>query len=191
MVVSSQARITYRKTDCFFQTIKRQIRKTVCSQKLTRLFNRFTICYQFFECWDIDTVKTHPIKLEAAAESFKKEVPLNLPETIAVAPPLRIVVALVELCERIITRVLKKIPVAGKGTTSEHRIDPQTIALTVSGPEGIVKAIESDPAFSVSVDLKGLSPGSHTLKAAIKLPVRTTLIEASPEHFTVTIMKQG
>ena len=29
---------------------------------------------------DIDTVKTHPINLEAAAESFKKEAPLNLPE---------------------------------------------------------------------------------------------------------------
>jgi len=140
---------------------------------------------------DIETVKTHPINLEAAAESFKKEVPLNLPETIAVEPPLRIVVAQVEVGERIITRVLEDIPVSVKGTASEHRIQPETIALTVSGPAGMVNAIEADPAFSVTIDLQGLPPGVHTLKAAIKLPVRTTLIDVSPEHFTVTIRKLG
>ena len=140
---------------------------------------------------EIDTVKTHPINLEAAAESFKKEVPLNLPETIAVEPPLRIVVAQVEVSERIITRVLENIPVSAKGSTSRHRIHPETIALTVSGPEGIVNAIESDPTFSVTVDLKDLPPGDHTLKASINLPVRTTLIDVRPENFSVTIRKQG
>ena len=63
----------------------------------------------------IDTVKTRPIDLEAASESFKKEVPLNLPSSVAVAPPLRIAVAQVEIDERIITRVLENIPVLGKG----------------------------------------------------------------------------
>ena len=139
---------------------------------------------------DIETVKTHPINLEAASESFKKEVPLNLPESIAVEPPLRIVVAQVEVSERIVTRVLENIPVAGKGSNANHRIEPETIALTISGPDSIVNAIESNRAFSVAVDLKGLSPGEHTLKAVINLPVQTTLIDVSPEHFTVTIRQQ-
>lgn len=137
----------------------------------------------------IDTVKTRPINLEAASESFKKEVPLNLPGAIGVDTPLRIVVAQVKVKERIITRVLENIPVSGKGASAGHQIHPETINLTVKGPEAIVKTIETDPAFAVTVDLKGLAPGTYSLKAAINLPVRTTLVRVSPEHFSVTISK--
>ena len=139
----------------------------------------------------IETVKPYPINLEAAADPFKKEVPLNLPEPIRVEPPLRIVVAHVQVSERIITRVLESIPVAGKGSPAQHRIHPETINLTISGPASIVNGIESNPAFSVSVDLTGLATGAHTLKASINLPLRTTLVDVSPEQFTVTIGKKG
>lgn len=137
----------------------------------------------------IDTVKTQPINLEDASESFKKEVPLNLPEAIAVDPPLRIVVAHVEVKERIITRVLENIPVSVKGASAGHQIHPDAITLTVTGPEAIVNTIETDPAFAVTVDLNGLTPGIHALNAAINLPVRTALVHVSPERFTVTISK--
>jgi YbbR domain-containing protein len=135
----------------------------------------------------IDTVKTRAINLEGASESFKKEVPLNLPEAIIVDPPSRIVVAEIDIRERLITRVLENIPVVPKGTTAGHRIAPEGIALTISGPEVIVSKIESDPTFSVTIDLEGLAPGSYSLKAAIKLPVRTTLVQVTPELFSVTI----
>lgn len=137
----------------------------------------------------IETVKTHPINLEEAAESFKKEVPLNLPEAIAVDPPLRIAVARVEISERIVTRVLERIPVSVKGDRDPYRIEPQTIMLTVSGPEAVVNALESSADFSVTVDLSGLAPGHHKLKAAIHLPVGTTLTRVDPEQFLVTISK--
>ncbi|BBO75013.1 hypothetical protein DSCW_24300 [Desulfosarcina widdelii] len=136
---------------------------------------------------DIETVKTHPINLEEAAESFKKEVPLNLPEAIGVDPPLRIVVARVEVTERIVTRVLENVPVSVRGALANYRIEPQTIMLTVSGPEAAVNALESNMDFSVTVDLNGLAPGRHMLKAAIHLPVGTTLTRVDPEHFSVTI----
>lgn len=138
---------------------------------------------------DIGTVKTHPINLEEAAESFKKEVPLNLPEAISVEPPLRIAVARVEVTERIVTRVLENIPVSVKGTVQQYRIEPQTVMLTVSGPEAVVNALESNAAFSVTVDLRGLAPGRHMLKAAIHLPVGTTLTRVDPEQFSVTVNK--
>jgi YbbR domain-containing protein len=138
---------------------------------------------------DIDTVATKPIRLENAAESFKKEVPLDLPETIAVEPPLRIVVAEVEIDPRIVTRVLASIPVAGRGASTGYTINPAAISLTVSGPESVVSAMESDPAFSVAVDLKGLLPGSHTRKAVISLPLQAKLVKADPEDFSVTIEK--
>ncbi len=134
-----------------------------------------------------DTVKTRPITIEGASEAFKKEVPLNLPEAIAVEPPLRIVVAEVQVKERIITRVLENMPVSGKGTDAAHQIHPDAITLTVSGPEAIVNTIETDPAFGVIVNLTGMAPGTHSLKAVINLPVRTTLLHVSPERFSVTI----
>ena len=136
---------------------------------------------------DFDTVETRSINLEDASESFKKEVPLNLPEAIAVDPPIRFVVAHVEIKERIITRVLESIPVSIKGASAGRGIHPDAITLTVKGPEAIVKTIETNPAFAVTVDLSDLTTGSHSLKAVINLPVRTTLVRVSPEHFSVTI----
>jgi YbbR domain-containing protein len=136
---------------------------------------------------DIDTVETRSINLKDASESFKKEVPLNLPEAIAVDPPLRFVVAHVEIKERIITRVLEGIPVSVKGASAGLGIHPDAINLTVKGPESIVNSIETDPAFAVTVDLSNLTTGSHSLKAVINLPVRTTLVSVSPERFSVTI----
>lgn len=137
----------------------------------------------------IDTVRTRPINLEDASDSFKKEVPLNLSESIAVDPPLRIVVAHVEVKERIITRVLENLPVSVKGTVADFQIHPDVITLTVNGPEAVVNTIETNPAFAISVDLSNLPAGSHSLKAAINLPVKTTLVSVSPERFSVTISK--
>ena len=138
---------------------------------------------------DIETVKTYPIDLESASEPFKKEVPLNLPEAVDVEPPLRIVLAEVAVRERIVTRVLEGIPVTASGSSAPHQIRPETINLSVVGPETIVAAIESDPAFAVSIDLTGLTAGDHHLKATINLPIQTTLVQVSPEHFVVTIEK--
>jgi YbbR domain-containing protein len=76
-----------------------------------------------------------------------------------------------------------------KGASSGFRSVPDAITLTVRGPEAIVNAIETDPAFAVTVDLFGLSPGTHSLKASHQSSVRTALVRVSPERFSVTISK--
>lgn len=135
----------------------------------------------------IDTVKTHPINLDGAAEPFKKEVPLNLPEAVRVATQPRIVVAEIDISERIVTRVLENVPLSAEGAVTDYRIDPAVITLTISGPQTIVDTVASDPTFAVTVNLKDLPPGVHALRAAIHLPIRATLVRATPEHFSVTI----
>jgi YbbR domain-containing protein len=137
----------------------------------------------------IDEVKTHPINLGNATASFKQQVPLNLPDTVFVNPPLRIVMADIEVNERMATRVLAKIPVGVINAPARFRIHPAVITLTVRGPEATIKAIETNPAFNVTVDLNGLGPGSHSLKAVINLPDRTVLVNASPARFIVTVSK--
>lgn len=149
---------------------------------------RLTATPDFFEA--LGTVRTHPINLNGASESFKQEIPLNLPKAILVDPPSRIVVAEIDILPRTITRRLENLPLTAKGTELTYRIEPESISLSVSGPEAVVSKIESDPAFSVTIDLEGLEPGAHRLKAAIKLPLDTTLVQAAPELFTVTINKQ-
>ena len=139
---------------------------------------------------EIDMVKTRTVDLANASDDFKKEVPLQLPEAIVVDPPLGIVVVTIEMTERIVTRVLGNVPVLGKGCFTGFRIEPANINLTVRGPELIVQAIESDLDFSVTIDLAGLPTGSHMLSATIQLPLRTTLVDAHPEHFSVIIENQ-
>ena len=138
---------------------------------------------------DVDTVRTRPINLRNASESFKKEVPLDLPAALIVEPSSRIVVAEIDIQARLITRLLENIPITAKGKTTGYRIEPNGITLAISGPEAIVSEIETNPAFSVTIDLEGLTPGSHSLKAAIKLPIHTTLVQVTPERFSVTISK--
>ena len=138
---------------------------------------------------DFDTVRTPPINLKNASESFKKEVPLDLPAALIVQPSSRIVVAEIEIRQRLIIRLLENTSITAKGKTTGYRIDPEGITLAISGPEAIVGKIESNPAFSVTIDLEGLTQGSHSLKAAIKLPLHTTLVQVNPELFSVTISK--
>ena len=153
--------------------------------------DRVTLAGRASQLKGINTVRTRPIDLAGAAESFKKEVPLDLAESIQTEPRRRIVLAQVDLKERIVTRVLQQIPIALTGMPASNlvQIRPDTITLTVSGPENVVKRIEHHRAFAVSIDLRGLAPGAHTLMAAIDLPVRTTLIDASPEQFSVIILE--
>jgi len=149
--------------------------------------DRIVLCGTADMLAGIETVRTRPIDLEGAAESFKKEVPLNLADAIAVEPCLRIVIADVSIQERIITRVLENIPVTGLPDAAGAQISPATITLTVSGPEGVVNSVENSPDFSVSIDLNDLSPGTYSLTAAIHLPVQVSLDQVSPEQFSVTI----
>ncbi len=137
----------------------------------------------------LGTVRTLPINLKERSESFKQEIPLNIPETIGVEPPSRLVIAEIDIRPKMVTRRLENLPLAARGTSFNYRIEPETISLAVSGPEAVVSRIESDPAFSVAIDLDGLAPGTHRLKAGIKLPLDTTLVQATPEFFTVTISK--
>ena len=152
--------------------------------------DRITIKGPASELAAIDTVKTKPIELNAASEPFRKEVPLNLGEPLSSASSNNLVIAKIDVRERIVTRLIEKLPVTAKGVRVGYQIDPQTIDLTVTGPEGVIKTIETDPSFRATVDLTDLTEGTHALKATINLPVRVKLVKAFPEQFEVKIGSQ-
>jgi len=136
---------------------------------------------------ELDRISTQPVALNDASESFKKEIALDLPESIEIVSGTGLVVAAVQIEERITAREFLKIPVAGINTKHVHHITPQHIDLSVSGSEKTLTHLSAKTDIQVSVDLKDLKPGVYARRAEIHLPIGTTLVGAKPEVFTVAI----
>jgi YbbR domain-containing protein len=54
----------------------------------------------------------------------------------------------------------------------------------------VIEKLYGTNGVQVYVDLKGLKPGIYNKRATITLPVKTTLIDATPEIFKVKIINQ-
>jgi len=136
---------------------------------------------------DIEHISTNPIDIAGASESFKKEITLDLAESVTVLFPADPIIALIDIAAKTITRAFKDLPLAGRNIDLPCSITPSTISLDVKGPVNIVNALEIGEEFTVYVDLLGLKPGVYVRRATIVLPVTTMLVGVSPEIFTVTI----
>lgn len=139
----------------------------------------------------MDKVLTKPIDIQGLAESFKKEVVLNLAEDLEIISPSGIILAEVSIEENIITKKFNHIQVEGKNSSFMYSIMPPTINIEVKGPVNIIEKLHKDKGIEVYVDLKGLKHGVYVRRAAITLPVKTTLIGVKPELFTVKISAEN
>ena len=136
---------------------------------------------------DVEHIATNPIDITGATEAFKKEITLNLAESLTVVFPEDPILAQIDIVEKTITRTFKDLPLAGRNIKLPHSITPPGISLDVKGPANIVNTLETNESFVVYLDLKGLKPGVYVRRATIVLPVTTMLVGVSPEIFTVTI----
>ncbi len=136
---------------------------------------------------DSKAEEINPIDIAGAAESFKKEITLDLVESVTVLFPAHPIQAQIDIAEKLITRSFKDLPLKGRNTGFSYSITPPVISLDVKGPANIVNVLETSEAFMVYLDLEGLKPGVFVRRATIILPVTTALVGASPEIFTVTL----
>jgi len=139
----------------------------------------------------MDKVLTKPIDIKGLAEPFKKEVVLNLAEDLEIISPSGIILAEVSIEENIVTKKFNNIQVEGKNSPFMYNIMPPTINIEVKGPVNIIEKLHKDKGIEVYVDLKGLKHGVYVRRAAITLPVKTTLIGVKPELFTVKISAEN
>ena len=139
---------------------------------------------------DIEHITTNPIDITGASETFKKEITLDLVESVTVVFPEDPILAHIDIAEKTITRTFKDLPLAGRNIKRTYSITPPAISLEVKGPVNIVNTLETDETFVVYLDLTGLKPGVYVRRATIVLPVTTLLVGVSPEIFTVTINEQ-
>ena len=135
----------------------------------------------------VEKVTTKPVDVTDRSESFKKEIALDLAEHIEIISPAQMIVGEIFIEEKIVTQEFHHIPVKGKGSTHAFGINPPILSITVKGPENIVKKLHPGGGIDVYVDLNGLKPGVYVRRATITLPVKTTLVDAKPELFTVKI----
>lgn len=135
----------------------------------------------------MEKVLTKPVDLKGLSESFKKEIALDLPEDLEIIAPSGIILAEIFIEERIVTRTFYDILVNDKDSPYVCSITPPSIKIEVKGPVNIIEKLHPEKGIKVYVDLKGLKPGVYVRRAAITLPVKTTLIGVKPEIFTVKI----
>lgn len=138
----------------------------------------------------MDKVLTKPINIKGLSDSFKREVTLDLVENLKLVDSSKIILATVIINEQLTTITFDNIPVQGDGSLYVYRITPPVITIKVKGPVNVIEKLYGNNGVQVYVDLKGLKPGIYNKRATITLPVKTTLIDATPEIFIVKIINQ-
>lgn len=137
----------------------------------------------------VSAVRTTPIDVAGLTEPSKKEVALNLnhhPHVQPVGHSLVEVQLVVE--ERIIDKRIKT-EVRATGTHYRWEIRPGRVELLLRGPENTIENLVQGEGIRVHVDLGGLRPGTYVRHAVIEPPLNTTVLEATPEAFTVKVYK--
>jgi len=134
-------------------------------------------------------ILTKPVDLNGRSESLKKEIALDLAEEIESVAPAKIVQAQIFIAEKIVIRNYNDINVIGEVTPYTYEITTPKINIEVKGPLNVLEKLYAENGINVHVELKGLKPGVYVRRATITLPVKTTLIGAKPEIFTVKINK--
>lgn len=137
----------------------------------------------------IEKVLTKSIDINGASESFKKEITLDLPENIDIVFPAGVIYAEFFLKEKFAIKKFSNIPVKGKNTKYSYSITPPAINIEIKGPVNILEKLKAKEEINIYVDLKKLKPGIYVRRAAITLPVKTTLAGVDPEIFTVKIVQ--
>jgi len=135
----------------------------------------------------MEKILTKPIDIKGVSESFKKEIALDLGEDLEVISASKVVFAEISIEEKIAAKLYHDIPVEGRDTQYQYNVSPPGVNIEVKGPVNVLEKLYTEKGIKVYVDLKGLKPGMYVRRASIALPLKTTLVGAEPEIFTVNI----
>jgi hypothetical protein len=139
----------------------------------------------------IDQILTKPIDVTGQSESFKKEIALDLAAGVEVCSSAGIVLVEISIAEIDTIRRFEDLSVEGQNTPFQFSISPPRMTIEIKGPQNIVENIQPQADIRVQVDLKDLNPGIYVRRATITLPVKTTLVSAEPELFTVKVIGES
>jgi hypothetical protein len=138
---------------------------------------------------EIQVLKTRPVDLTNARESFKKEVPLDIDSPRLVATDSPIVVVSVQIQEAQVETTIEQIPVQIQNSSFSARIEPEAMTIAVKGPYSIIHNKQVMEQINAFVDLEGMNPGVYARHSYINIPVGLIMTRSDPRVFTVTIEK--
>jgi YbbR domain-containing protein len=88
--------------------------------------------------------------------------------------------------EETITREFSRVEVRARGFSGRYSVSPRQASIRLSGPKKILGELQLGPD-QVYLDVKGLAPGSYSLRLSFNLPKEIKVVEQKPERFRVTI----
>ena len=135
----------------------------------------------------ITELKTKPVDISNASESFKKNIPLDLENLSAIPMADPIIVVSVPIQQQLVTKTVENIPIQVWNTSSLVTIEPSAINVSVKGPFEALSNKEIINEIYSFIDLKGLKPGVYARHAYVNIPVDLMMTDAVPRVFTVKI----
>ncbi len=135
----------------------------------------------------ITELKTKPIDISNASESFKKEIPLNLVESSIIITSDPIIIVSVPVQQQLMAKTVENIPIQIWNATSVVTIEPPEISVRIKGPFESLSNKEILNKIYSFIDLKGLTPGIYARHAYVNIPVGLMMTDAEPQVFTVKI----
>lgn len=134
----------------------------------------------------IDQLATHPISIKDVADSFKKEITVDLPSGVSIGNGgTTLVTVQVNIEENVVVRRFENIPVEGRNTAFPVKISPPNISIDVRGPENDLSSLSVENM--VYVDLKDLPPGVYVRRPQFSLPPGSSFVQVNPAVVTITI----
>ena len=137
--------------------------------------------------FSIKELKTKPIDLTNANESFKKKIPLDLDDPSLVTSSDPIIIATVPIQQQLVSKTIENIPIQVWNCTFAVNIEPSQITIQIKGPFETISNKEITGQIYSFIDLKGLTPGVYVRHAYINIPVGLIMTDAAPQVFTIKI----
>jgi YbbR domain-containing protein len=133
----------------------------------------------------LQSVETEPVSTINAKGSVEREAALaGAGEWLSFFPDTVHVAFTVNEAEG--ERVFQDLPIAVRNADAAARVEPETVALTLRGPQRPLAALQLS-ANSAYVDVAGLGPGEHRLTVGLTLPDGIDVEVIEPEEVRVTI----
>jgi YbbR domain-containing protein len=139
---------------------------------------------------DVETVSTEALRLDDVhgSSGFELAVRTELPHVTVEPPTVRVDLSLMET----VRRTFEAVPVllSGLGRGLLAHLEPDSAAITVSGPPGAVDSLAVGKLV-VRLDAAHLSPGRHLLSPEVDLPEPGLRLKSvDPARFLVEVVRQ-
>jgi YbbR domain-containing protein len=135
----------------------------------------------------IKELRTKPVDITNANETFKKEVPLDLDDPSIITSTNPVIVVTVPVQQKLISREIKDIPVKIMNAGSLVKMEPEKISIQVKGHFELLNNNDIMAQIYSFIDLKGLEKGIYARHVRINIPVGLIMTNADPQVFTVKI----